>query len=144
MALFRVAAGAAMLNRFIGSLAELVSYRRGRWRRDGDAQDRVPATVGESNAFLARDAVAMVSYSAGALAGWSQPVRCSPYPRRPNMGRERFGAEKGGHFAGEGEIHVHAGCPIPAREHVEIALLPRCRPGKQDAARRYGDVGVVE
>ena len=144
VALFRAAAGAAMLNRFIGSLAELDNYRRGRWRRDDDVQDRVSMTVGESNAFLARNVVAMVSYSASALAGWSQPVRYSPYPRHPGAERERFGAEKGGHFASEGEVHVHTGCPIPAREHVKIVLLPRCRLGKQDAARRYRDVGVVE
>lgn len=125
-ALFWAVCGAARLNRFIGSLGELDNYRRGRWRREGDAQDRVPATVGESNRLLRKRAVAMVTYSAGALAGWTQPVRYSPYPRNPDAGRERFGAEKGGQLAGEGEVHVHAGCPIPARDHIKTAPLPRC------------------
>ena len=53
-ALFGAACGAARLNRFIGSLGELDSYRRGRWRREGDAQDRVPATVGSRAASWRR------------------------------------------------------------------------------------------
>ena len=142
-ALFWAACGAARLNRFIGSLGELDNYRHGRWRREGDAQDRVPATVGESNRLLRKRAVAMVTYSAGALAGWTQPVRYSPYPRNPDAGRERFGAEKGGQLAGEGEVHVHAGCPIPARDHIKIAPLPRCPLGRQEVVELYGDVGVV-
>lgn len=144
VALFWAARGAASLNRFIGSLDELENYRRGRWRREGDAQDRVPTTVGESNRFLANKAAARVTYSAGALAGWTQPVRYSPYPRNPDARRERFGAEKGGQLAGEGEVHVHAGCPIPARDHIKIVLLPRSSLGRQEAVERYGDVGVVE
>lgn len=49
-ALFGAACGAARLNRFIGSLGELDNYRLGRWRREGGAQDRVPATVGSRTA----------------------------------------------------------------------------------------------
>ena len=167
-ALYRAARSAVRLNRFIGSLGELDNYKRGRWRRDGDAQDRVPATVGESNRFLSKEAVAMVSYAASALAGWTQPVRYSPYPRTldtelerfgdekirsgswPPRGRhldtelERFGDEKGGHLAGEGEVHIHAGCPIPALDYIKITLLTHCRLGRQDVVERYGEVGMVD
>ena len=143
-ALFRVAGDASCLNRFIASLGELDNYRHGRWREEGDMQDRVPTTVGKSNVFLDKRAVAKVSYSAGALAGWTQPVRYSPYPRNTDENCERFGGEKDGSVAGECEVHVHAGCPIPAREHIKIALLPRCRLRRQDVVEQYGDVGVVE
>ena len=144
VALHLAAEGAPYLFRFIGSLGELDNYRRGKWRQAGDAQDRVPATVGVSNVFLDRGAAAKVSYSAAALAGWTQPVRYSPYQRNPDEGRERFGGEKSGHFAGECEVHIHAGCPIPAREHIKIALLPRCGLGRREVVERYGDVGIVE
>ena len=140
-ALYRSARGAVRLNRFIGSFDELVNYRRGRWRRD--AQDRVPATVGRSNRFLGKDAVAMVSYDAAALAGRAQPVRYSPYPRTPRARLERFGDEKSGHLAGEGEVHIHAECPIPARDHIKIILLTHCGLGWKDAVEQYGDVGRV-
>ena len=143
VALARAAAGATILNRFIGSLAELDNYRRGRWRREGDEQDRVSMTVGKSNAFLDKDAAALVSYSAASLAGCTQPVRYTPYLRSFDAARARFGSEKSGHLAGKGEVHVHARCPIPARDQVKIALLPRCRLGKQDVVERYGDVGIV-
>ena len=144
VALHRAADGAPPLHRFIGSLDELDNYRRGRWRQADDPQDRVPSTVGTTNFFLDKKAVARVSYSAAALAGWTQSVRYSPYPRNPDEGRERFGSEKSGHFAGECEVHIHAGCPIPAREHVKIAPLPRCGLGRREVVERYGDVGIVE
>ena len=131
------------LNRFIGSPGELDNYRRGRWRRDGDEQDRVPATVGRSNRFLGADAVARVSYDAAALAGRAQPVRYSPYPRTPDARLERFGDEKSGHLAGEGEVHIHAECPIPARDHIKITLVAHCRLRWRDVVERYGDVGRV-
>ena len=124
VALCRAVRDAVRLNRFIGSLGELDNYRRGEWRRDGDAQDRVPATVGRSNRFLGEDAVARVSYDAAALAGRMQPVRYSPYRRTPDAGLERFGDEKSGHLAGEGEVHIHTGCPIPARDHIKTARCP--------------------
>ena len=143
VALFRAAADAPMLNRFIEGLGELDNYRSGRRRREGNEQDRVSTTVGRSNAFLDQDAAAVVSYSAASLAGWTQPVRYSPYPRSLDAARERFGAEKGGSFAGEGEVHIHARCPIPARDHIKISLLPRCRLGTQDVVGKYGDVGIV-
>ena len=143
-ALYRAARDAVRLNRLIGNLDELDNYKRGKWRRDGDAQDRVPATVGGSNRFLGEDAVAMVSHAAAALAGRMQPVRHSPYPRTPDARLGRFGDEKGGHLAGEGEVRIHAGCPIPARDHVKTAPLPRCGLGRKDVAERYGDVGVAD
>ena len=143
-ALYRAARSAVHLNRFIGSLGELDNYRRKRWRRDGDAQDRVSTTVGRSNHFLSKDAVAKVSYTAAALAGWAQPVRYSPYPRTHDVGLERFGDEKSGHLAGEGEVHIHAGCPIPARDYIKITPLPHCRLGRHDVVEQYGDVGVVD
>ena len=144
VALHRAAADATTLNRFVGSLAELDNYRRGQWRRAGDEQDRVSTTVGRSNAFLAQGAAALVSYSAASLAGCTQPVRYSPYIRNFDAARERFGSEKSGNFAGEGEVHVHTRCPIPARDQVKILLLPRCGLGKRDVVERYGDVGIVE
>ena len=144
VALYRAARDAVRLNRLIGSLGELDNYRRGKWRRDGDAQDRVSATAGRSSRFLGEDAVARVSYAAAALAGRMRPVRHSPYPRTSNTGLERFGDEKSGHLAGEGEVHIHAGCPIPVRDHIKTTLLPRCGLGWKDVVERYGDVGVVD
>ena len=144
VALHLATGGDPPLHRFIGSLGELGNYRRGRWRQAGDAQDRVPATVGTTNFFLDKKAVAKVSYSAAALAGWTQPVRYSPYPRNPDEGRERFGGEKSGHFAGECEVHTHTGCPISVGEHLKLALLPRCGLGRREVVERYGDVGIVE
>ncbi len=94
-------------------------------------QDRVPTTAGESNVFLDKWAVARVSYHTVALAGWTQPVRYSPYPRNTDGGRERFGCEKDGSVAGECEVHVHVGFPIPAREHAKIAPPPRCSLGRR-------------
>ena len=80
-------------------------------------QDRVPTTVGESNVFLDKWVVARVSYPTVALAGWTQPVRYSPYPRNTDGGRERFGGEKDGSVAGECEARIHAGCRF-RRENV--------------------------
>ena len=68
-ALFMVARNAARLNRFIASLGELDNYRRWMWREEGDMQDRVPTTVGESNVFLDKWAVGRVSCPTVALAG---------------------------------------------------------------------------
>ena len=144
VALFRAASRATGLCRFIKDLGELDNYLRGRWRRDGDEQDRVPATVGASNHLLDEIAAAMVSYDAAALEGWMQPVRYSPYPRTPDATRERFGDEKGGNLAGEGEVHVHTGCPIPPRECINITLLPPCDQGRQEVVERYGDAGIVD
>ena len=108
----------------------------------GDAQDRVPTTAGASNYLLGKAAVARVSYSTIALSGWMQPVRYSPYPRTPDARRKRFGDEKGGNLAGEGEVHVHVRCPIPAREHINIELLPRCGLERRDVVEQYGGVGT--
>ena len=130
-ALFRVARDATRLNRSIVSLGELDNYRRWMWREEGYMQDRVPTTAGESNVFLDKWAVARVSYHTVALAGWTQPVRYSPYPRNTDGGRERFGCEKDGSVAGECEVHVHVGFPIPAREHAKIAPPPRCSLGRR-------------
>ena len=127
----------------MGSLAELDNYRRGQWRQAGDEQDRVSTTIGKSNALLDKDAAALVSYLTASLAGCTQPVRYSPYVRNFDAALEQFGSEKSGHFAGEGEVHVHTRCPIPARDQVKIVLLPRCGLGKRDVVERYGDVGIV-
>ena len=107
VALYRAARNAPELHRFICSLAELDNYRHGRWRREGDPQDRVSTTVGLSNHLLDESAAAKVSYDADALGGWAQPVRYSPYPRNQTAKYERFGDEKDGTMAGEGEVHVH-------------------------------------
>ena len=91
-----------------------------RGRRAGQgAGDR-----GESSRLLEKGAVAMVTYSAGALAGWTLPVRYPPHPCSPDAGRERFGAEKGGATGGRGNWRAGAGC-TPARDARsprEIAL----------------------
>lgn len=42
-----------------------------------------------------------------------QPVRYPPYPRKQDALHERFGDEKDGRSAGEGEVHIHTKCPIP-------------------------------
>ena len=144
VALYRAARDAASLHRFIGSLAELDNYRHGRWRREGDSQDRVSTTVGSSNYLLDKSAAAMVSYDVDALGGWAQPVRYSPYPRTQVANCERFGHEKDGRMAGEGEVHVHTGCPIPAPKHIKITLLCSSRLREQDAIEQYGDVGTFE
>ena len=144
VALYRAARNASELHRFIGSLDELDNYRHGRWRREGDSQDRVSTTVGLSNHFLREMTTAKVSYDADALKGWAQPVRYSPYPRNQAAKFERFGHEKDGTMAGEGEVHVHVGCPIPAPRYIKITLLPSSRLREQDAIERYGDVGAVE
>ena len=144
MALYRAARNASELHRFVGSLAELDNYRHGRWRREGDSQDRVSTTVGLTNPVLDETAAAMVSYDVDALRGWAQPVRYSPYPRTQVGKYERFGHEKDGVMAGEGEVHVHVGCPIPAPQYIKITLLPTSRLWEQDAIERYGDVGAVE
>ena len=144
VALYRTARDAASLHRFIGSLGELDNYRHGRWRREGDSQDRVSTTVGSSNYLLDKSAAAKVSYDADVLGGWAQPVRYSPYPRNQAAKFERFGHEKDGRMAGEGEVHVHVGCPIPAPKHIKITLLPSSRLREQDAIEQYGDVGTFE
>lgn len=79
-------------------------------------------TVGESNPFLDKMA-ATVAYKTVALRGWMQPVRYSPYPRNTNSLLEQFGAEKDGSYAGEGEVHVHACCPIPAPDHIKMPCM---------------------
>ena len=144
VALYRAARNAPELHRFMRSLGELDNYRRGRWRRECDPQDRVSTTVGLSHYILDGLAVARVSYDADALRDWSQPVRYSPYPRRRPAEPGRFGREKDGTMAGEGEVHVHMQCAVPPPKYVKIALLPGCGLGRQDAIEQYGDVGAVE
>lgn len=107
-------------HRFIGDVDELGNYLHGRWRKAGDSQDRVSTTVGESNPSLDADAAAQITYDARSLRGWIQPVRYSPYPRMQMSPEERFGPEKDATYAGEGEVHLHAGCPIPPSDHVDI------------------------
>ena len=46
VALFRFTMNTGEVHRFIQDFGELGNYRRGRWRRAGDEQDRVPTTVG--------------------------------------------------------------------------------------------------
>ena len=144
VALFRAASRATRLYRFIKDVGELDNYLHGRWRRDGDMQDRVPTTVGRSNYLLGRIAIARVSYRTAALKGWIQPVRYSPYPRTPDTSRERFGDEKSGNLAGEGEVHVHTDCPIPPRKYVNITLRPPWDQRRQEVVERYGDAGIVD
>ena len=144
VALYRAALSARTLLRAIGGLGEIDSYLAGRWRRKGDPQNRVPMTVGESNSFLNKRVVATVAYSTVALRGWMQPVRYSPYPRNTNSLLEQFGAEKDGFYAGEGEVHVHAGCPIPAPEHIKITLSDKYRRWRSDVHERYSRAGLVE
>ena len=144
VALYRAARNASELHRFIRSLGELDNYRHGRWRREGDSQDRVSTTVGSSNPTLDKPAAAKVSYDANILRDWSQPVRYSPYPRSQDAEYEQFGHEKDGTMAGEGEVHVHVECPIPARPYIKIRRLPSCRLREQDAIEQYGDVGTFE
>lgn len=144
VALYRAAKGAIHLHRFIADLAELSNYQHGRWRKEGNVQDRVPTTVGASNFLLEGTEVAKITYDVSALRGWIQPVRYSPYPRKQRSTLERFGDEKDGHFAGEGEVHVHVGCPIPARKYIKIELLSPSSRGRQDVIDQYGDVGIVQ
>lgn len=72
VALFRAAAAATKLRRFILDLGKLGNYQNGSWRRDGDGQDRVSTTVGSSNFHLDKMAVAVVTYDAvSSVAGRS-------------------------------------------------------------------------
>ena len=142
--LYRAAQSARTLYRAIGGLGEIDSYLDGRWRRKGDPQNRVPMTVGESNSFLNKRVVATVAYRTMALHGWMQPVRYSPYPRNTNSLLEQFGFEKDGFYAGEGGVHVHASCPIPAPEHIKITLFDKHRRWRSDVHERYSRAGLVE
>ena len=144
VALARATGGAARLRRFVCNPCGLDDHLRGRWLEDGNAQNLVRMTVGASSPLFGEAAVAVVSYRAKSLEGWVQPVRYSPYPRTLHVWRERFGDEKGGNLAGEGEVHVHVGCPIPPRRDVGISLLPRCGMGRQEAIERYGGIGTIE
>lgn len=144
VALYRAAASAAHLHRFIANLAELDNYLSGRWRRKGDEQDRVPTTVGTTNRYLATEPVARITYDVRAVREWMQPVRYSPYPRKQDALYERFGDEKDGRFAGRGEVHIYTKCPIPAPIYIKIRLLPACNRGRQYVIDRYGGVGDVE
>lgn len=144
IALVRAAKSAKKLCRFLLDIRELGNYRDGMWRMVGDKQDRVSTTVGASNFQLDEMAVAMVTYDAGALAGHTQPVRYSPYPRQPDTALEGFGHEKDGRFVGEGEVHVHVGCPIPAPKYINIAILAAHRHRREEIVERYGDVATVE
>ena len=144
MALFRAARDALALCRFILKFAELGNYRRGHWRRANDRQDRVPMTVGMSNQYLDKMAVAKITYLTGALRGWMQPVRYSPYPRNMDTGREAFGHEKDGVFAAEGEVHVHVGCPIPPRDHIKIGIVSLQGQERAEIVEQYGCVGDIE
>ena len=85
VALFRAVADAIILHRFISDLCELGNYRNGRWRRDGDDQDRVSTTVGASNFHLDKMAVAMVrTMQAPCVAGRrpsaTRRTRATPTP----------------------------------------------------------------
>lgn len=144
VALYRAALSARTLRRVIGGLGEIDSYLDGRWRRAGDTQNRVPMTVGESNSFLNKRVAATVTYNTVALRGWMQPVRYSSYPRNTNILLEQFGAEKDGLYAGEGEVHVHADCPIPAPDHIKITLSDKYRRWRSDVHERYSRAGLVE
>ena len=44
---------------------------------------------------------------------------------------------------GQGEAHIHAECPIPARDRIKITLVAHCGPGWKDAVERCWDVGMV-
>ena len=56
----------------------------------------MPTTVGESNVFLDKWAVARVSYHTVALAGWTQLVRYSPYPRNTDGGASGLESKRTG------------------------------------------------
>lgn len=144
VALYRAALSTTVVRRDVGSLGEIDNYLAGRWRRAGDPQDRVSMTVGDFNPFLGRKLAAKVAYKTVALRGWMQPVRYSPYPRNTDILLEQFGAEKDGSYAGESEVHVHAGCPIPAPDHIKIALYDKHRRWRLDVHERYGRAGLVE
>ena len=132
------------VRRFIQDFGELGNYLRGRWRRAGDEQNRVPTTVGMSNRHFGSAAVAMITYDAGAVRDWLQPVRYSPYPRNLDTQLEQFGHEKDGSFADEGEVHLHTGCPIPSRDHIKIAMIATQGRGRQEIVGRYGGAGIIE
>ena len=142
VSLFRTTKSATRLRRFIRDFDELGNYKNGRWRQDGDEQDRVSTTVGTSNFLLEKAAVAVITYDTGGLGGWIQPVRYSPYPRHLDARLERFGCEKDGSCAAEGEVHIHTGCPIPSRRYIKITMPPSKL--KRTIAKRYGDVAIVE
>lgn len=144
VSLFKAARDATRLYRFIGDFGELDNYKNGRWRRGGDEQDRVSTTVGTSNLLLENTAVAVITYDTAGLGGRIQPVRYSPYPRHPSTNLEWFGCEKDGIFAAEGEVHVHAECPIPPRRHIKITILPSSKHKKRYIDERYGNVAIVE
>ena len=144
VALFRAARDAVELRRLIQDLGELGNYLSGRWRRAGDGQNRVPTTVGTTNRHFGSAAVAMITYDAGAVRGWIQPVRYSPYPRNLDTHLEQFGHEKDGSFADEGEVHLHTGCPIPSRDHIKIAMIATQGRGRQEIVGRYGGAGIIE
>ena len=144
VSLFRAARDATKLHRFIQDFGELGNYKNGQWRKDGDEQDRVSTTVGTSNFHLEKMAVAVITYNTAGLGGWIQPVRYSPYPRDLETGLERFGCEKDGIFAAEGEVHVHTSCPIPPRRYIKITILPSSKHEKKHIVEQYGDVAIVE
>ena len=141
VALFWAAKEAVLLYRLIGSIDELGNYRRGRWRRAGDGLDRVSLTVGVTNPILS-GREALVAYDARLLAGCIQPVRYSPYPRLDEGGREGFGSEKYAAYAGEGEVHLYAGCRTLPRDHVNILLLGDAKRRRAEIVARYGEAGV--
>ena len=143
-ALFRAARDTDELHRFIQDFGELGNYQSGRWRRAGDGQNRVPTTVGTTNRYVGRTAVAMITYGASAVRDWIQPVRYSPYPRNLDTQLEQFGHEKDGFFADEGEVHLHTGCPIPSRDHIKIAMITDQGRGRQEIVERYGGAGIIE
>ena len=144
VALFRAARDTDELRRFIQDFGELGNYLSGRWRRAGDGQNRVPTTVGTTNRYMGRTAVAMITYDASAVRDWIQPVRYSPYPRNLDTQLEQFGHEKDGSFANEGEVHLHTGCPIPSRDHINIAVITDQGRGRQEIVERYGGTGIIE
>lgn len=135
---------APKLYRFIGDIDELGNYLHGRWRKKGDSQDRVPTTVGGSNPSLDADAAAKIAYDTRSLRGWIQPVRYSPYPRMQESSQERFGSEKDATYAGEGEVHLHVGCPIPPADHVNILLQGVSKRRREEIVARYGKAGVIQ
>lgn len=98
--------------------------------------------MGLSNAFI-DNPVARISYDTRAVAGWMQPVRYSPYPRNLEQDTERFGAEKDGHYAAEGEVHIHVGCPIPDRQYIKIRVLGPHVQRRQGVVERYGQAGIM-
>ena len=140
-ALHKAAENAVHLHRLVGNVDEFDNYQRGRWRRAGDGLDRVSLTVGVTNPILS-GREALVAYDARLLAGCIQPVRYSPYPRLDEGGREGFGSEKYAAYAGEGEVHLYAGCRTLPRDHVNILLLGDAKRRRAEIVARYGEAGV--